>query len=112
MKYIRNVGIYKEYFTDFYKKQPVVVRQKIDWTILLIRSVRIIPQKYFKHLTHSKGLYEIRVNAGNGVYRIFCFFDKEDLIVLLSGFQKKTQKTPKEELNRAEKLKNEYYENK
>jgi len=55
---------------------------------------------------------EIRVSAGNGIFRIFCFFDKGDLIILLSGFQKKTQKTPKNEIERAEKLKKEYYEDK
>jgi phage-related protein len=63
-------------------------------------------------LTSTDGLWEIRVSANNGIFRIFCFFDKGNLVVLLSGFQKKTQKTPKSEIKRAEKLKKEYYENK
>lgn len=108
----REIGIYKKYFTDFYKKQPISVRKKIDWTILLIKTLRIIPEKFLKHITNTDGLWEIRVSAENGIYRIFCFFDEENLVILLSGFQKKTQKTPKNEIKRAEKLKKEYYENK
>ena len=109
---IRDVGIYRTHFTEFYKKQTIVVRKKIDWTILLIRTMRIIPEKFLKRLSNTDGLWEIRVSAGNGIFRIFCFFDNGNLIILLSGFQKKTQKTPKNEIKRAEKLKKEYYENK
>ncbi|MBU2553177.1 MAG: type II toxin-antitoxin system RelE/ParE family toxin [Bacteroidetes bacterium] len=109
---IRDVGIYKYHFTEFYKKQTIVVRKKIDWTILLIRTMRIIPDKFLKRLSNTDGLWEIRVSVGNGVYRILCFFDNGNLIILLSGFQKKTQKTPKNEIKRAERLKKEYYENK
>lgn len=108
----RNVGIYKKHFTKFYNKQSLVVRKKIDWTILLIQTVKIVPDKYLKHLTNSEGIWEIRVSAGNGIFRIFCFFEQGDLIILLSGFQKKTQKTPRKEIKRAERLKKEYYENK
>ncbi len=111
-KYIREVSIYKEFFTDFYRKQSLEVRKKIDWTILLIRTMKIVPEKYLRHITNSDGLWEIRVSAGKGIFRIFCFFDKGNLIILLSGFQKKTQKTPRTEIKRAEKLKKEYYENK
>jgi phage-related protein len=111
-KYVREVSIYKEHFSDFYKKQSEVVRKKIDWTILIIRTMKIVPDKYLKHLTNTDGLWEIRVSAGNGIFRVFCFFDKGNLIILLSGFQKKTQKTPRTEIKRAEKLKKEYYENK
>ena len=111
-EYIREVGIYKNHFTDFYKKQSLIVRKKIDWTILLIRTMKIVPSKFLKHLTNTDGLWEIRVSAENGIFRILCFFDKGDLIILLTGFQKKTQKTPKKEIKRAEKLKKEYYEHK
>lgn len=60
----------------------------------------------------SDGLYEIRVSSGNNIFRIFCFFDEGQLDILLNGFQKKTQKTPKSEIERAEKLKIKYYEDK
>lgn len=108
----REIGIYKNHFYDFYDKQSLSVKKKIDWTILLIKTMRIVPDKYLKHLTNSDGIWEIRVSANNGIFRIFCFFEEGNLVILLSGFQKKTQKTPKNEIKRAEKLKKEYYENK
>ena len=108
----RKIGIYKNYFWNFYNKQNAKVQLKIDWTIELIRTTPIVPKKFFKKLTNTDDLWEIRVDADKGIYRIFCFFDNGNLIILLSGFQKKTQKTPKNEIKRAEKLKKEYYENK
>ena len=63
-------------------------------------------------MTGTDGLWEIRVKGGNGIYRVFCFFDEENLILLLNGFQKKTQKTPLKEIKKAEILKKKYYENK
>lgn len=108
-EFTRDIAIYENHFSDFYNKQPIVVQKKIDWTLLLIKTTRIVPEKYLKHLTHTNRLWEVRVSAGNGVFRIFCFFDKGNLIVLLGGFQKKTQKTPRSEIRRAEKLKVEYF---
>ena len=64
--------------------------------------------KYFKHLEGTKGLYEIRVEVGSNIYRIFSFFDKGNLVVLGNAFQKKTQKTPKQELDKALKIMEEY----
>lgn len=96
---------------DFYKKQSLIVRKKIDWTLLLIKTTRIVSEKHLKHLSETDGLWEIRISSGNGIFRVFCFFDKVNLIILLHGFQKKTQKTPKKELKKAERLKKEYYEN-
>ncbi len=58
------------------------------------------------------GIFEIRVSSANNIFRIFCFFDEGQLVILLNGFQKKTQKTPTEELERAKKLKKQYYEDK
>jgi phage-related protein len=107
----REIGFFKNHFKGFYLDQALVVRKKIDWTLLLLRNNRIVPEKFLKSLTNTDGLWEVRVSAGNGVFRIFCFFDKGNLIILLSGFQKKTQKTPKKEIKKAERLKKEYYEN-
>lgn len=63
-------------------------------------------------MTGTDGLFEIRDQVGNNIFRVFCFFDEGNLVILLSGFQKKDQKTPKKEIKKAEKFKNEYYENK
>ena len=110
--FIRNVYVYGNNFWDFYNKQNKKVQDKIDWVIGLIRTIEIIPEKYFKHLTGTDGLYEIRISLGSNIFRIFCFFDEGNLIILLNGFQKKTQKTPKNEIKKGEKLKAEYYDNK
>jgi phage-related protein len=71
--------------------------------------VERVPEKYFKHLTGSDGIYEVRVEVGSDIFRVFCFFDKGKLVVLANGFQKKTQKTPKNEIELAEKLKAQYF---
>ena len=74
----------------------------------LIRVTRQVPEKYFKHIEGTKGLYEVRVEVGSNIYRIFSFFDKGNLVVLGNGFQKKTQKTPKQEIIKALKIMEEY----
>ena len=105
---IRTIYFYKNYFTDFLNKQSGKVKDKILWTLKLIESQKFIPEDYFRHLTNTDGLYEIRVKQGSNIYRIFCFFDKGSIIIVTSGFQKKTQKTPKTEIERALKIKAEY----
>ena len=67
-----------------------------------------MPEDYLKHLEGTDGLYEIRVQIGSDIFRIFCFFDEGKLIVLANGFQKKSQKTPKSEIEKALKIKKEY----
>lgn len=78
------------------------------WTFSLIEEVQSVPETYLKHLKGTEGLYEIRVQAGSDIYRIFCFFDEGKIVVIMNGFQKKSQKTPKGEIERALKIKNEY----
>ena len=104
----RQVIAYKNYFLDFYEAQPENVQAKIEWTLNLIRVTRQVPEKYFKHIESTKGLYEVRVEVGSNIYRIFSFFDKGNLVVLANAFQKKTQKTPKQELEKALKIMEEY----
>lgn len=109
MIFERQVIAYKKYFLDFYRDQPDDVQAKIEWTLNLIRVMRQVPEKYFKHLEGTKGLYEIRVEVGSNIYRIFSFFDKGNLVVLGNAFQKKTQKTPKHEIQKALKIMKEYH---
>lgn len=104
----RKILFYKNYFEDFFLQQRQKVKDKILWTLTLIEEIEIVPEKYLKHLTGTEGLYEIRVQMGSDIFRIFCFFDKGNLIVLANGFQKKTQKTPKNEILKALKIKEEY----
>ena len=93
-------------------QQSTKVQRKILWTLELISELERIPEVYFKHLENSDGIYEIRVQSGNNIFRIFCFFDDENVIVIEHGFQKKTQKTPDNEIRKAEKIKKIYYEEK
>lgn len=84
----------------------------MNWTLQLISSIDRVPKKYFDHMAGSSGIFEIRVEVGSDIFRVFSFFDKRKLIILLNGFQKKTQKTPKNELELAEKLKKQYFDEK
>jgi len=111
LKLIREVIFYGDYFWEFYKKQSPKVKKKINLTIGLLQFLEIIPEKYLKHI-EGTDLFEIRVSFGNNIFRIFCFFDKDRLVIILNGFQKKTQKTPRTEIDRAVKLKQDYYEDK
>ncbi len=94
-KKFRSIVLYKNYFSDFFAKQNQKVKNKILWTFRIIETQRQIPSIYFKHLAGTDGLYEIRSKLGNNVFRIFCFFDDNKLIVLANGFQKKDSKNPK-----------------
>jgi len=109
---IRELFFYKSYFNLFYDKQAVKVQKKILWTLRLVEELERIPELYFKHIECSDGLYEIRVQMGSNTFRIFCFFDDNNLVVVGNGFQKKSQKTPPEEIERANRIKKEYYEEK
>ena len=109
---IRSLKVYGDDFWEFFNKQTPKIQDRILWTIRIIRDIQFVPQTYLKHMEGTDGLYEIRVSSRNNIFRIFSFFDKGQLVILLNGFQKKTQKTPKSEIERAKKLKIKYYEDK
>jgi len=97
------------HFMDFYVKQSSRVQEKIEFVLKLVKSVERIPEKFFKHVEGTDGLYEIRVDSTGNAFRVFCCFDRGNVVVLFNGFQKKAQKTPKQELEMAERLKKEYF---
>ena len=111
-KFLRNIFFYKNYYLDFFEKLSPEVKKKTNWTLQLIATLERVPEKYFKHITGSTGIYEVRVEVGSNIFRIFSFFDKGQLVILVNGFQKKTQKTPKKEIELAEKLKKLYFDEK
>lgn len=111
-KKYRTIITFKDYFEEFLKNQRQKVKEKIIWTFLLIEEVQQVPETYLKHLEDTDGLYEIRIQLASDIFRIFCFFDKGKLVVLANGFHKKTQKTPKQEIEKALKIREEYYESK
>ncbi|WP_439558038.1 type II toxin-antitoxin system RelE/ParE family toxin [Dyadobacter sp.] len=108
----RELVFFRNYFDNFYQSQNQKVRDKIDYVIYLLMRVDRISEKFLKHVEGEKGLYELRIEVGSNIFRIFCCFDKGNLVVLFNGFQKKTQKTPSEEIKLAVKLMNEYFESK
>ena len=108
MEMIRQVIACKRYFLDFYEAQTDDVQRKIEWTLNLLRTIERVPKKYFDHMTGTDGLYEVRVESGGNIFRIFAFFDKGNIVVLENGFQKKTRRTPKKEIEKALKIKVEY----
>lgn len=112
MEKIRQVIAYKNYFEDFLLAQPVKVQDKVYKIIEAIETLERIPANYLKFIQGTKGLYEVRIQLGSDIWRVFCFFDQGKLVILLNGFVKKTQKTPRKEIDKALGLMNSYYEEK
>jgi phage-related protein len=106
---VRELIFYQNYFFEFYEEQNEKTQEKIDYVLDLVTNVDRVPEKFLKHLEGTDGLYEIRVKLSSNIFRIFCFFDEGKIVVVLHGFQKKTEKTPKNEIQKAEKLKDEYF---
>ena len=103
---------YKHYFKEFYIGQDDKVRRKIAQVLVWIRSIDRLPVSILRSIEGKKGLYEIRIELSGNIFRIFCCFDKGELVILFNAFQKKTQKTPIKEIDMADKLMKEYFENK
>lgn len=112
MEKVREIKLFKSYFKDFYIAQATSVRDKINYVLRLIETQRVIPAKFFRIIEGSDGIYEIRVESGGNIYRIFCCLDGNSLVILFHGFQKKSQKTPKNQIKRAEAIKKEYEDSK
>ena len=112
MDRVREVIAYKDYFEDFLKKQTVKVQDKIYKVIEIIETYERVPSQYLKAIIGTDGLYEARIKLASDIWRVFCFFDEGKLVILLNGFQKKTQKTPKKEIDKAKGLMQEYFEEK
>lgn len=107
MRY-RKITFYKNYFQNFFDTQTPKVKDKIIWTFDLIEELHRIPETCLKHIENTHGLYEIRIQHGSDIFRIFCFFDLGNLVVLANGFRKKSQKMPSKEIQNALNIKREY----
>lgn len=108
----REIKFYQNHFIDFYIDQDSAVQEKIEYVFKIIRTVDRIPKKFLKHIEGTDGLYEIRIKFGSNIYRIFCCFDSGRMVILFNGFQKKSQKTPKKEIDKGLRLKDEYFKQK
>ena len=109
MRIIREIVFFNDYFDDFFETLTEKVKDKIDEVLFMMTILERVPSKFFKSINGVKGLFEIRIEYESNIYRIFCCFNKGNLIVLFNGFQKKTQKTPKKELLKAKTLKDSYF---
>lgn len=108
MEKYRRVIAYKEYFEVFLDSLTPKVQAKVLQILRIVENVEVVPGNYLKHIEGTDGLYEIRIGFANLIFRVFCFFDSDKLVILLSGFQKKSQKTPKREIDRALSLMQDY----
>lgn len=108
----RIIIFYEDYFIDFYKTLDNKVKEKVKYVLELIRQIDRVPKKFLAPMTGYEGLFEIRIEYHSNIYRIFCCFDQAQIVVLFNGFQKKTQKTPKGDIERAMRLKNAYFQTK
>lgn len=105
---IREVVAYEDHFIYFLKDQDRKVQDKIFKIIEAIETLERIPSNYLKHLEGTNGLYEARIKLASNIWRVFCFFDKGKLVILLNGFTKKTEKTPNGEIEKALRLMKKY----
>lgn len=110
MRNERTILAYKTYFMDFISTLNENEIKKIFYVIDMLKVQERISTKFVKFI--RDGLYELRVSHNNNIYRVFFIFDDENIALLFNGFQKKTMKTPKKEIDTALKLKEEYYASK
>lgn len=108
----REIIFYKHYFNEFYVAQSEKVRREIAQTLVWLQTLDRLPITILKSIEGKKGLFEIRIELGGDIFRVFCCFDEGSLVILFNGFQKKTQKTPSREIEKAERLMKEYFKSK
>lgn len=108
----RTIIFFEAHFIDFYKTLDNKVKEKVKYVLEMIKQLERVPVKFLAPMTGYDGLFEIRVEYQSNIYRIFCCFDQGQLVVLFNGFQKKSQKTPIVEIERAMRLKEEYFKTK
>jgi phage-related protein len=109
---VREIIFFQNYFIDFYIDLDLTAQEKIEYVLKIIRTVDMVPERFLKHIEGTDGLYEIRIKTGSDIYRIFCCFDSGRLVILFNGFQKKSDKSPKKEIERGLRLKGEYFKQK
>ena len=93
---------------DFFDSLPGKVAQKVAWVLSLLEDLEVVPSTYFKKLTGTEEIWECRIQFASNAYRIFCFFEGNSVVILTHGFAKKTQKTPQQEIERAEAYRRDY----
>lgn len=109
-EYVRQVVVFEEHFKEFRRTLDRESLKKLYQVLTLIMTVEMVPIKFLKAIEGRMGLFEIRIEHDNNNYRVFCCFDEGNLVILFNGIRKKTQKTPKRQLDKAEALMKKYFE--
>ena len=110
MKQERTISAYGNYFNDFIDSLTDDEARKVFYVIDMLKTPERVNSKFMSYI--REGIYELRAEHNSNIFRVFFIFDEGNVVILFNGFQKKTQKTPKKEIDMALKLKKEYYEDK
>ena len=103
----RKIIAYKGYFKEFLNSLDARTQDKILYVLMLLETQDRIPVKFMRLI--DEGLFELRIEYQSNIYRIFFCFDGGRIVILFNGFQKKSEKTPKKEIEKAKILRKEYY---
>ena len=104
---MRRLVTYGGYFESFMETLTPQQREKIQYGLLLLKSLDRLPAKFVRYI--EEGIFELRTEFEGNIFRTFFIFDNGNVVVLFNGFQKKTQKTPRSEIEKAKRIKGEYY---
>ena len=107
MKAERTISAYKNYFRDFISSLTEAEARKVFYVIDMLKTQERVNAKFVKYLRDE--IFELRAEHGGNIFRVFFIFDDGNVVMLFNGFQKKTQKTPQSEINKAIQIKKEYY---
>ena len=110
MKSERIISAYKSYFKDFIGTLSEEEARKVFYVIDMLKTQERVNAKFVKYLRDE--IFELRAEHGGNIFRVFFIFDNGNVVILFNGFQKKSQKTPEKEINKAIQLKKEYYASK
>ena len=102
----RRIVTFGGYFEAFIATLPERVIQKIDYGLVLLKTMDRLPAKHMKYI--EDGIFELRTEFEGNIYRTFFIFEGNQIVVLFNGFQKKGQRTPKKEIEKAKRIKREY----
>lgn len=103
----RKIRAYRNYFTDFITSISELEARKVFYVLDMLKMQERLSTKFVKYI--EDGIFELRAEHSGNIFRVFFIFDEGDIVLLFNGFQKKSQKTPRKEIELAKRLKNEYY---
>ena len=107
---MRKIRTYGGYFESFMQKLSEKEQEKVQYGLLLLKTQGRLPKKFVRFI--RDGIFELRTEFGGNIFRVFFIFDEGEMVVLFNGFQKKTQKTPSGEIEKALRIKEAYYADK